>query len=183
MQWNLLPTPTTEPNTGNGHARDLGGEVGALLPTPAASLTNDGEDAEQWRARFEHHAGKCEGATRAGLPLPIAVQETEQRAGWTDWGRYAHAIRAAEDATGRPAPAPTTPDGRGGRPRLSVVFVEWMMMLPEGHVTAVPGLSRRETLRLLGNGVVPPAAALATAVLIDRVAATVNGRERGAQQR
>lgn len=31
----LLPTPTTEPHTGNGHARNLGKEV-QLLPTPVA---------------------------------------------------------------------------------------------------------------------------------------------------
>jgi hypothetical protein len=37
-QWSnkLLPTPTTEPMTGNGHARNLGGEMKALLPTPTA---------------------------------------------------------------------------------------------------------------------------------------------------
>lgn len=29
------------------------------------------------------------------------------------------------------------------------------MGLPAGHVTAVPGLSRNEQLKLLGNGVVP----------------------------
>jgi hypothetical protein len=32
----LLPTPTTEPSTGNGHARNLGHEV-QLLPTPTAT--------------------------------------------------------------------------------------------------------------------------------------------------
>jgi hypothetical protein len=31
----LLPTPTTEPTTGNGHARNLGKEA-KLLPTPTA---------------------------------------------------------------------------------------------------------------------------------------------------
>lgn len=35
----LLPTPTTAPTTGNGHARDLGGEV-RLMPTPRTSDTN-----------------------------------------------------------------------------------------------------------------------------------------------
>lgn len=35
------------------------------------------------------------------------------------------------------------------------------MGLPEGHVTGVPGLSRNEQLRLLGNGVVPAQAELA----------------------
>lgn len=29
------------------------------------------------------------------------------------------------------------------------------MGLPEGHVTAVPGLSRTQQLKALGNGVVP----------------------------
>jgi DNA (cytosine-5)-methyltransferase 1 len=33
----LLPTPTTEPTTGNGHARNLGGEARTLLPTPRAT--------------------------------------------------------------------------------------------------------------------------------------------------
>lgn len=37
----LLPTPTTQPTTGNGHARNLGKEV-HLLPTPRAS---DGPDS------------------------------------------------------------------------------------------------------------------------------------------
>ncbi|MEU6325962.1 hypothetical protein ABZ851_01510 [Streptomyces sp. NPDC047049] len=39
--------------------------------------------------------------------------------------------------------------------RLSPVFVEWLMGLPAGHVTAVPGLSRSAQLKALGNGVVP----------------------------
>lgn len=32
----LLPTPTTQPTTGNGHARNLGAEAKRLLPTPTA---------------------------------------------------------------------------------------------------------------------------------------------------
>lgn len=35
------------------------------------------------------------------------------------------------------------------------------MGLPEGHVTAVPGLSRPAQLKALGNGVVPQQAAAA----------------------
>jgi DNA (cytosine-5)-methyltransferase 1 len=37
-----------------------------------------------------------------------------------------------------------------------------MMGLPTGHVTAVPGLTRNDQLKALGNGVVPQQAALAT---------------------
>lgn len=35
----LLPTPMTQPDTGNGHARNLGKEV-RLLPTPTVSDSN-----------------------------------------------------------------------------------------------------------------------------------------------
>lgn len=84
----------------------------------------------------------------------------------TQWGSYAPAIDRWERVTGRPAPAPTEP-GRTGQPRLSPAFVEWLMGLPAGHVTAVPGLTRNEQLKLLGNGVVPQQAALATRMWLD----------------
>jgi DNA (cytosine-5)-methyltransferase 1 len=41
-----------------------------------------------------------------------------------------------------------------------------MMGLPAGWVTDVPGLSRNEQLKLLGNGVVPQQAALAVRTLL-----------------
>lgn len=53
------------------------------------------------------------------------------------------------------SPAPTV----GGW--LSPLFVEWMMGLRPGWVTGVPGLSRGQQLKILGNGVVPQQAALA----------------------
>lgn len=40
-------------------------------------------------------------------------------------------------------------------------FIEWMMGLPEGWVTRVPGLTRNQQLKALGNGVVPAQAAYA----------------------
>lgn len=55
----------------------------------------------------------------------------------------------------RPAGRGTDPARDGERQEYSPRFVEWMMGLPEGWVTAVPGLSRGDMLRLLGNGVVP----------------------------
>jgi hypothetical protein len=41
--------------------------------------------------------------------------------------------------------------------------------LPEGWVTDVPGLSRTDQLKALGNGVVPQQAALALSLLLDGV--------------
>lgn len=40
------------------------------------------------------------------------------------------------------------------------------MGLPAGHVTDVPGLSRNDMLKVLGNGVVPQQAALATRMFL-----------------
>lgn len=121
-----------------------------LLPTPTAQ-----------------HAARNATATRS------TVKPTTNDAGWTladvayadRWGDYAAAIRRWEHVLGRPAPDPTEP-GTKGQPRLAPRFVEWLMGLPDGWVTAVPGLTRNAQLRLLGNGVVPQQAAYAIADLL-----------------
>jgi len=51
-----------------------------------------------------------------------------------------------------------------GKQRLSPTFTEWMMGLPEGHVTG-HGLRPAQELKMLGNGVVPQQAALALRML------------------
>jgi DNA (cytosine-5)-methyltransferase 1 len=134
----LLPTPTTDPDSWNGHARDLGSEA-RLLSTPVAA---DGGGAR---------------ASSAGWVL-----RDQSRTIAAAWGRYAVAVARWEALT-RPAPAPTQP-GRSG-PRLSPAFVEWMQGLPAGWVTDVPGLTRNHMLTMLGNGVVPQCAAAAYTLL------------------
>lgn len=117
---------------------------------------------------------------RAGNPAPDPTCERirpfgpdhgqSPRADWSsgsgqldiDWRQYAPAIARWERIT-RPAPAPTVP-GLNGRHRLSPRFTEWMMGLPEGHVTG-HGLSAKDALRLCGNGVVPQQAAHALRLL------------------
>lgn len=79
------------------------------------------------------------------------------------WGVFAAAIERHELILGRCAPSPT--DGAG---RLNPVFVEWMMMLPEGWVTDVE-ISRAQQLKILGNGVVPAQAAYAVTSLFGRL--------------
>ncbi|MFB7479534.1 hypothetical protein ACFUEM_08710 [Streptomyces anulatus] len=71
-----------------------------------------------------------------------------------DWAEYEPAIRRQEALSGREAPIPTEIGPKGGR-RLAVRFAEWLMWLPDGWVTAVPGLSRAKQLHKIGNGVVP----------------------------
>ena len=82
------------------------------------------------------------------------------------WGRYADAILRWELVMGRPAPFPTENTGKDGRARLSPRLPEWMMGLPDGWVTDVPGLSYQQQLRLIGNGVVVHQARLALEKLL-----------------
>lgn len=42
------------------------------------------------------------------------------------------------------------------------------MMLPDGWITAVDGVTRTEALRMLGNGVVPSQAAAALRIMLNR---------------
>lgn len=76
------------------------------------------------------------------------------------YGRYEPAVRRWETKTGTIAPPPTDLNPKG-EPRLNVEFVEWMMGLPKGWVTGVPGLSRAHQLKAIGNGVVPQQAVYA----------------------
>jgi DNA (cytosine-5)-methyltransferase 1 len=82
-----------------------------------------------------------------------------------DWGVYSTAVERWAAILGRPAPEPTVTGARGGR-QLSAVFVEWLMGLPPGWVTEVPGLSRNDQLKILGNGVVPQQAEAALRYLL-----------------
>lgn len=83
-----------------------------------------------------------------------------------DWGKYEPAVRRQESWMGRPAPIPTEVGPRGGR-RLTARFAEWLMGLPDGWVTATPGLSRADQLHAIGNGVVPRQAYAAFRALLE----------------
>jgi DNA (cytosine-5)-methyltransferase 1 len=118
--------------------------------------------AAECRPSLAHTAGlRCEwsGRSRDGRPGPADhdLRATEA------WGPYAPAVDRWAGRIGRPAPGPTDPDGR-----LNPVAVEWLMGLPAGHVTGVPGLTRTAQLHALGNGVVPAQAAAAIRLLLDR---------------
>ncbi|MFT3862364.1 DNA cytosine methyltransferase [Micropruina sp.] len=119
-------------------------------------------------------AGPGEGQTRDDRAVPPGHRPCAQRTGWLAeqerrlgdavvtgrghlhrWGRYAEAIARWEHITGRPAPAPALLSESVG-PRPSPEFVEWVMGLPPGWVTA-PGhsLTANQQITTLGNGVLP----------------------------
>lgn len=90
---------------------------------------------------------------------------SERRRNDVAWGCYEPSIRRWERVLGRSAPTPTETSPRGAQ-RLSPAFAEWLMGLPAGYVTNVPGLTRNDQLRLLGNGVVPAQAEAAIRYLL-----------------
>ena len=126
-----------------------------LLPTPIVRDYKDGSAAQ----------------TRDGKVSTDTVARAVFNSGEvTDlsWGKFEPAIRRWELVLGRPAPAPTKPDGKDGSHRLSSAFTEWMMGLPEGWVTDC-GLSRVDELKACGNGVVPQQAEMALRILLEGV--------------
>jgi DNA (cytosine-5)-methyltransferase 1 len=126
------PADQAHPLATRRDARALARRRG-LLPTPTASIATKGGP------------NGCHGD---GSPtLTAAVQPGR-------WGKYAPTIATHERFTGRPQPPETEPD-KNGKPRLSARFDEWVMALPDGWVTDVPGIDYNDALRLCGNGVIP----------------------------
>ena len=130
-----------------------------LLPTPAARDWKSGASnlMEQNSRPLNEFAVNILGDVRPTDGQWIATDGTD----------YGPTIRHWEQALGRPAPCPTEP-GRSGNRRLSARFPEWMMGLPEGWVTDVPGLSRNAQLHAIGNGVMPQQGAAAVRLLLER---------------
>jgi len=142
----LLPTPrATDGTKGGPNQRGSSGDlmlpsaVQTLLPTPTA------QDSAQ-------SGGGYNGQTNVTL-TDAAVRQPAR------WGEYEPAIRRWESVT-RPAPEPTKPNSKGN-PKLSDEFDEWLMGMPAGWITDVPGITWNETLKACGNGVVPQQGAAA----------------------
>ncbi|WP_459962009.1 hypothetical protein [Nocardia sp. IFM 10818] len=81
-----------------------------------------------------------------------------------DWGKYAEVIARWERIT-RPAPSPAEPN-KNGRPRVTTLFVEWMMGFPAGYVTGLR-LAYKPQIKLLGNAVMPLQAEYALRILLE----------------
>ena len=188
-QVTLFPTPrATDGTKGGPNQRGSSGDLMLpsavmLLPTPAVNDMGEGKTVEAWdewtaKMKAAHGNGNGHGASLAIeaqrlLPTPSVADSLgghERRGGARgdelllkgiakaqEWGDYASAIARWEAIT-RPAPAPTEL-GPKGSPRLSPRFTEWMMGLPDGWITDVPGITRNEALKACGNGVVPQQAA------------------------
>jgi DNA (cytosine-5)-methyltransferase 1 len=192
----LFPTPTTTQRGEDANRDDRPGAgpnlhnaVAVLLPTPAVNDMGEGKTVDAWdewtaKMKAAHGNGNGHGASLAIeaqrlLPTP-RTQNNENRQsegyggkdgnyyglvqGLTEWGQYAPAIARWEALT-RPAPPPTE-TGPKGNPRLSAAFSEWLMGVPAGWITDVPGVTRNEALKMAGNGVVTQQAEAAIRFLL-----------------
>lgn len=160
-----------------------------LLRTPTASQGEGGALGEEEARKRGNTVGirdqamdlaKLNGAKVSRdemnlFPTPVASEGTKAPSQqtsevWashdTNWGKFEPAIRRWELVLGRPAPAPTKPDGKDGAHRLSSAFTEFMMGLEPGWITDC-GLTRNEELKACGNGVVPQQAELALRILLE----------------
>jgi DNA (cytosine-5)-methyltransferase 1 len=151
IQWRL---PASGETTSRRPLRELAGRgregSTALLPTPTARDWKDGSYVE---------------AVDENALLGRTVWRLTET-----FAEYAPAVAHWAAVLGRPAPSPTEPTGKR-TPRLSPRFVEWMQGLPQGWVTDVPGLTRNEALKALGNGVVPMQAEAALRHMVATAAA------------
>lgn len=195
----LLPTPTSTLNAPaawkdgvdwwlqSRATRNLEGVVTGNTPlfkTPTAQLAVNGGSQHPDKRRAGGHgptlADQVEHELPAKmlLPTPAVADAAAEHAGkgrflfdlapsLSTWGRYEIAVRLWEDLSRRPAPSATVP-GKTGE-RLNPELSEWMMGLPAGWVTGVPGLSRNAMLKLTGNGVVPRQGEAAVRLLLSRV--------------
>lgn len=161
----LLPTPIVRDYKDGSAAQERDGKIST--DTVARAIFNSGEvllptaTSSDWKG-----ANNSGGKSTSAQGLATAIDNLPQ----ISWGKFEPAIRRWEQVLGRPAPAPTLPDGKDGNHRLAAVFTEWMMGMPEGHVTdPALGLSRVEQLKLCGNGVVPQQAQKALEILLEGV--------------
>lgn len=156
----------------------------AVLPTPVASegtkapaqQTSDtkSKTGQVWLSNVAKDMEPLLPTTRTSMKNGATAKEVaagnpkHRLEAVTNWGKFEPAIRRWEETIGRPAPAPTKPDGKDGAHRLSSAFTEWMMGLPDGWITDC-GLSRNDELKACGNGVVPQQAELALRILLEGI--------------
>ena len=136
--------------------QDLQHTLAHLMPTPTVMDMGNNKTPEEWAAWKDQQRAKHNNGNGHGESLTQAA---------IAWGKYEPAIRRWEALT-REVPEPTVP--HKDKRRINPDFVEWMMGLPEGHVTG-HGLSAAKELKMLGNGVVPQQARSAVTQLMERI--------------
>ncbi|MER5304601.1 DNA (cytosine-5-)-methyltransferase [Streptomyces lasiicapitis] len=127
-----------------------------MFKTPTANLGSNGAPQHPDKRKAGGHGPTLDDEVSYLLPVDPDIAEgdaDEFHSPHEWWGEFAPAVRRWEILTGSPAPVPVEVGPRGGR-RLTAVFGEWLMGLPRGWITHIPGLNRSRQLKATGNGVV-----------------------------
>lgn len=127
-----------------------------LFKTPTANLGSNGSAQHPDKRKAGGHGPTLEDEVVFLLNVDPEAEHPDDGphspADW--WGPFATAVYRWEVIQGTAAPVPIVRGPRGGI-KLSPKFAEWLMGLPDGWVTDVPGLDHKEQLARIGNGVVP----------------------------
>lgn len=154
------------PDSGRQQERDATQRFLSLVDEDGSHRPASDASSQRHGRRQDHRVVGRMGSPSeiSGRTSSTSRQESAHRGAshGVNWGKYEQAVSRWESLN-RPAPSPTF-SGSDGRARLSPLFVEWMMGLPEGHVTG-HGLSVTQELKMLGNGVCPQQARLALQML------------------
>lgn len=161
-----LTTPVAQPsgNTPEDHLRK---KPGRTVVTDLAILVENG--LLRTGGKLEHlPTPRASDPSNASSHASDGFRPPLGEVVWDEsrFGKYEPVVHRWEAVTGMPAPAPTELN-KNGRPRLNAGFAEWMMGLPPGWVTQVPGVTRAQQLKACGNGVVPQQAAAALRHLLE----------------
>lgn len=159
----LLPQLREQQAGGAGEHAPLEGSSDQASGGVRGGVRNDGgrraARASHRPGCDEQRSGEPDGAVCVLPPSP-ALAGGSGRPDGVDFGPYTPAIQRWEAVLGRAAPTPTKLSSRG-TPKLSDEFDEFLMGLPAGWITDVPGITWNETLKACGNGVVPQQAVAA----------------------
>ncbi|WP_369147080.1 DNA (cytosine-5-)-methyltransferase [Streptomyces sp. R44] len=127
-----------------------------LFKTPTANLANNGSAQHPDKRKAGGHGPTLEDEVCFLLNVDPDAELPDDGphspAEW--WGEFAKAVYRWECIRGTAAPVPIVRGPRGGL-KLAPKFAEWLMGLEPGWVTDVPGLTHKEQLGRIGNGVVP----------------------------
>jgi len=127
-----------------------------LFKTPTANLGSNGSAQHPDKRKAGGHGPTLEDEVCFLLNVSpddeLPDDGPHSPAEW--WGPFAAAVYRWETIRQTAAPVPVIRGPRGGI-KLSPEFAEWLMGLDPGWVTSVPGLTHREKLERIGNGVVP----------------------------
>ena len=121
-------------------------------------------------ARMGSGASYPTGSRRGSGPLTSSVEASDagpasnSTDSYARWGVYRVVMARWASRLASLAPDPIRGWSRNGYMRYNEDFAEWLMGLPH-HYTKVADVTRRERMKMLGNGVVPQQAMLALELL------------------